>query len=67
MIITQGSDATIVAIQGESTAYPVPKMDTSKIIDTNGAGDSFVAGFLSGVAREWDLPDCVRAGIVHTT
>ncbi|MCC5466091.1 carbohydrate kinase family protein [Pelosinus baikalensis] len=29
-------------------------------IDTNGAGDSFVAGFIAGLANKWDLKRCAE-------
>lgn len=35
-------------------AYDVP------VIDTTGAGDSFVAGFLAGMLQNWDLESCAR-------
>ncbi len=38
----------------EIPGYAVP------CVDTTGAGDSFVAGFLYGVTREWDLEVCCR-------
>lgn len=31
----------------ELTEYPVPKVPEELIVDTNGAGDAFVGGFLS--------------------
>lgn len=34
------------------------------IIDTNGAGDSFVAGFLSGYFRQAAIGDCMRLGAI---
>jgi fructoselysine 6-kinase len=33
-----------------------------EVVDTMGAGDSFIAGFLRGVAHGWDLPNCLRLG-----
>jgi sugar/nucleoside kinase (ribokinase family) len=30
----------------------------TSVVDTTGAGDSFVAGFLAGLLRKWDLSRC---------
>ncbi|XP_030374540.1 adenosine kinase [Scaptodrosophila lebanonensis] len=43
--------------------YPVPKVDKSKIVDTNGCGDAFVGGFLSQLVQHMPLDYCIRAGI----
>ena len=32
------------------------------LVDTNGAGDAFVGGFLSQLVQAKDLSECVRAG-----
>jgi sugar/nucleoside kinase (ribokinase family) len=32
------------------------------VVDTTGAGDSFVAGFLAGVQQGWELAACARLG-----
>ena len=32
----------------------------TEVVDTTGAGDSFVAGFLAGIQRGWELPACAR-------
>lgn len=32
------------------------------VVDTTGAGDAFVSGFLAGVSREKNLSDCVKIG-----
>lgn len=65
--ITQGADDVIVAIKSsnspvEVTTYPVEKMDPSKIVDTNSAGDAFVGGFLSQLIQSKDIATCVAAG-----
>jgi len=46
-VITQGDQPTVIAHDGHVTEYPTMTLDSSKIVDTNGAGDAFVGGFLS--------------------
>lgn len=62
VVITQGCDPTIVAISGEITLYPVLKIPKHKIVDTNGAGDAYVGGFLSGLVQDKDMAYCCAAG-----
>lgn len=62
VVFTQGSDSTIVACQGKVSVFPVDALPRELLVDTNGAGDAFVGGFLSQLALEKSLSDCVRAG-----
>uniref|UniRef100_M4BE06 Adenosine kinase n=1 Tax=Hyaloperonospora arabidopsidis (strain Emoy2) TaxID=559515 RepID=M4BE06_HYAAE len=62
VIFTQGADATIVVHQGKVHTFEVPKIAASSIVDTNGAGDAFVGGFLSRLALDQPLEKCVHAG-----
>ena len=63
VIITQGKDATIVVETGKEPVYvEVPRIAPEKILDTNGAGDAFVGGFLSFYATGHSVIDSVRAG-----
>lgn len=62
VVFTQGADSTIVVREGVVTRYPVPKLDKAAIVDTNGAGDSFVGGFLSQLLLDKSQEDCVKAG-----
>jgi len=62
VIFTQGSKQTIVCKDGEVKHFPVLKLDPKLIVDTNGAGDSFVGGFLSRFVRGESIEECVRAG-----
>ena len=41
--------------------YPVVALPQEKLVDTNGAGDAFVGGFLSQLVAGKDIPECVRA------
>ncbi|XP_070289138.1 adenosine kinase isoform X1 [Myotis yumanensis] len=62
VIFTQGSDDTIMATESEVTAFAVLDQDQQEIIDTNGAGDAFVGGFLSQLVYDKPLTECIRAG-----
>jgi adenosine kinase len=62
VVITQGCEPTVVALNGKVTLYPIIKLDSAKIVDTNGAGDSFVGGFLAALAKGKEIPDCCKAG-----
>jgi len=62
VVITQGADPTIVAVGGHVTEYPIKLLDKSKIVDTNGAGDAYVGGFLAALAKGKDIKACSEAG-----
>jgi len=62
VVFTQGSDPTIVACGGVITKYDVPVLPKSALVDTNGAGDAFVGGFLAKLAGGCDIETCVSAG-----
>lgn len=58
-VITQGSSPTLIATEGVVTEYPVIPCET--LVDTNGAGDAWVGGFLFGLVSGKDIPDSVKA------
>lgn len=64
VIITHGSEPTVVAVtHGTSVSeFPTPRIDPSEIIDTNGAGDAFVGGFLSSFVKGESLEDSIQMG-----
>jgi len=62
VVFTQGSESTIVASEGVVTTYPVPVLPKALLVDTNGAGDAFVGGFLSQLVLKKPISECVRAG-----
>jgi len=62
VIFTQGSDATIVACGGKVTEYAVTPLAKEDLVDTNGAGDAFVGGFLAGLLAKKEMKECVDAG-----
>eukprot|EP00244_Chara_vulgaris_P013473 TRINITY_DN770_c0_g1_i1.p1 TRINITY_DN770_c0_g1~~TRINITY_DN770_c0_g1_i1.p1 ORF type:complete len:386 (-),score=73.47 TRINITY_DN770_c0_g1_i1:20-1042(-) len=62
VVITQGAEATVIAKDGQVTLYPVIKIAKENLVDTNGAGDSFVGGFLSQLVQGKEISEAVRAG-----
>ncbi|XP_029376219.1 adenosine kinase isoform X2 [Echeneis naucrates] len=61
VVFTQGADATVIALSDKIETFPVVKVESKDIVDTNGAGDAFVGGFLSGLVQEKPLDHCVKA------
>lgn len=63
VVITQGAQSTIVAVGDEPvrtfTVTPIPK---DQLVDTNGAGDAFVGGFLAKTVQGESLENAVLAG-----
>jgi len=63
VVFTQGSEATVVASKGEELqTFAVAPLEKDQLVDTNGAGDAFVGGFLAGKALGKDIAKCVEAG-----
>lgn len=63
VIVTQGPDDVIV-VQGDTVLrFPVPDVLPDDIVDTNGAGDAFVGGFIAMHARGAPTAACVRCGV----
>lgn len=56
-VIKLGKDGCFIKNKtGEK--YTIPTYSDIKAVDTTGAGDSFVAGFLTGILQGWDLEKC---------
>lgn len=62
VVITQGALPTVVVENGKLTEYPVIRLAKEQLVDTNGAGDSFVGGFLSQLVQDKGIAECIRAG-----
>lgn len=62
VVFTQGTEPTIVASGGKITEFPIIPIDSKDIVDTNGAGDSFVGGFLSQFMQGHEIPRCCEVG-----
>ncbi|XP_052765161.1 uncharacterized protein LOC128206616 [Mya arenaria] len=62
VIITQGDLSVVVAHEGKVQEFEVIPLKSEDLVDTNGAGDAFVGGFLSQLIQDKPLADCVRCG-----
>lgn len=63
VIFTQGPDPIIVCqADGTIKEYPIIPIAEKDILDTNGAGDAWVGGFLSQLVLGKSLEDCVKGG-----
>jgi len=62
VVFTQGASEVVVVHEGQTSAFPTPRVPDNEIVDLNGAGDCFVGGFLSEFIRGKDIPTCISAG-----
>lgn len=63
VVLTQGHDPVLL-FEGDSIReFPVVELKESEIIDTNGAGDAFVGGFLAQLIQGRGYEDCIRCGV----
>jgi adenosine kinase len=67
VIVTQGCDPCILVENGEVSEHPVTKLSTDQIVDTNGAGDAFVGGFLAQLAKGKSVKEAIRCGVWAAT
>lgn len=62
VVFTQGREDTVATVGDKVKMFPVLDIDQNDIVDTNGAGDAFVGGFLSALVQDQPLEECIRAG-----
>ena len=62
VVITHGAEPTVVFTEGKTTTFPVLEVAKEAIVDTNGAGDAFVGGYLSQLVQGKPISECCRAG-----
>ena len=61
VVIKAGPEGCFVS--GEEGEYSLPAVPVANVVDTTGAGDNFVAGFISGILRNASLSDCADLGL----
>jgi len=67
VVITQGCDPCILVENGEVSEHPVTKLSSDQIVDTNGAGDAFVGGFLAQLAKGKSTKEAIQCGLWAAT
>jgi len=67
VVITQGEAPVVVASEGKVHEYPVAKLADDQIVDTNGAGDAFVGGYLAELAQGLGVAESIKCGIWAAT
>jgi adenosine kinase len=60
VVFTQGSEPTVIAYNGKVQEYPIIPISAEELVDTNGAGDAFVGGYLAMLIQGKDVAECVR-------
>lgn len=68
-VATFGEEGSVAYDGSNYYSYGIYPAD---LVNTIGAGDSFIAGFMNGILKGWDIPKCqeqgakVAAGVVST-
>ena len=62
VIFTQGSDPILLWKDGKTTEFCILPISEEDILDTNGAGDAWVGGFLSQLVLEKSVEDAIQGG-----
>ncbi|XP_071513399.1 uncharacterized protein [Panulirus ornatus] len=62
VVVTKGPSPILYVRNHEVREHPVPPVLPKDIIDTTGAGDSFVGGFLAALSTRHSLDRCLDCG-----
>ena len=54
--------ASVSTVASQVKTYPVIKLPKEQLVDTNGAGDAFVGGYLAQLVAGKGVEECIRAG-----
>ena len=62
VIFTQGPDPILLYKDRKITEFPILPIKEEEILDTNGAGDAWVGGFLSQIVLEKSIEEAIHGG-----
>jgi adenosine kinase len=63
VVLTQGHLPVLLFENDTVREFPVKELKECDMVDTNGAGDAFVGGFLSQLVQKKPYDDCIAVGI----
>lgn len=63
VIVTRGGGSVLVIEDSNWEEFEVPSLNDEEIVDTSGAGDAFVGGFLAYFVDGASIANCVKNGI----
>lgn len=61
-VVTRGPKSVFVAVGQEIKEYGIDTIEDDLVKDTTGAGDAFLAGFMSDFMGNKTIDECVRRG-----
>jgi sugar/nucleoside kinase (ribokinase family) len=61
VVATRGADGAL-ALTGDGRWLEIPAEPVDSVVDTNGAGDAFLAGTVAGELQGLSIEDCLRLG-----
>lgn len=61
VVCTLGADGAM-AVDRDQRVHRVPALEVAEVVDTNGAGDGFLCGFLDATLDGAGVPDALHAG-----
>ncbi|KAJ8949241.1 hypothetical protein NQ318_022754 [Aromia moschata] len=62
IVITDGPRTGTCIYKGNAVNFDVSPIEEQDVIDTTGAGDAFVGGFIAGLCIDKSLKDCAQIG-----
>jgi sugar/nucleoside kinase (ribokinase family) len=65
-VCTLGAEGA-VAVDSDGAVHRVPAAPVARVVDTNGAGDAFMAGFLDSTLDGAEIDEALEAGAVQAT
>ncbi len=65
LVVTKGNKGSEVVSKNNN--FIIPPIQVEKVIDKNGAGDAFAAGFLYGLSNDYELNFCGNLGNIAAT